>query len=313
MYLSVVMPAYQAKATLPRAIDSFLASADKDRHELIIVFDGMEEDEAFAIAEGYAKGHPNIRPFYPRQRMGAFKTRQYGIERCTGEYCSFLDADDYFPAGALNEFEAMTEEGKVDIVNFSFYISTSKKDQKNFFVKSARHMDRYHAMKALFGDSFIRGFLPCKVIRRSLLNEIVSSIGTDVMFEDTLICVMAFAKAERFYYTPKPLYHYTKAEGETASSKPRTNRAMYHLCAFASCRLYLERLGDEASLKAFFSSRFRSYLSILYDLSQDRKFGLGKAERKTLAKEFDAIFDPKVPLLIEGTSYREHLNPLLLK
>lgn len=310
MLFSIIVPAHNAEKTLPRAIDSFLASAKEGRDEIIVVLDGEKQEASAEILQDYAKKTAMVRYLYPNKRNGALGARMLGIHEAKGDYVGFLDADDYFAENAMNEFAEMVEISHAEILNFSFFISTAKKDSKNIFTKSKRLMDKKQGFKAVLGDSFIRGFLPTKIILRPLLMAGLPGpmIGIDAMFEDTLATAIYFARAESSYYVPKPLYHYVKAEGPTAVSRPRTNRASYHIAAFAAIRLYLEHWTDQSLLPVFFASKFRSYMSLLYDLSQDKKFGLSKAERKRRKKEFNDVFNKKKPLVIRGTSYEDHVS-----
>ncbi|MCA1964272.1 MAG: glycosyltransferase, partial [Prosthecobacter sp.] len=58
--VSVIMPAYQAQATLPQAIDSLLAQT-YPHWELLLVVDRNSRDQTQAIAENYAAREPRIR------------------------------------------------------------------------------------------------------------------------------------------------------------------------------------------------------------------------------------------------------------
>ena len=310
MLFSIVVPAHNAEKTLPRAIDSFLSSAKEGRDEIIVVLDGEKQEASAEILEEYARKTPMVRYFYPKKQNGALEARLLGIREAKGDYIGFLDADDYFADGAINEFEKMVEASHADIINFSFFISTAEKDKKNFFTKSARRMSKAEGFKAVLDDSFIRGFYYTKLMARHLLLQGLPGpiIGRDAIFEDTLASAVYFARANDSYYSPLPLYHYVKGEGPTAITRPRTNRTEYHLAAFAMIRLFLEHWTDQSLLPIFFKAKFRSSLSVLYDLSQDKKYGLSKAERKKRKKEFKLIFDKKTPLNIEGTSYQSHVH-----
>ena len=305
--ISLIVPVYHAEATLGRAIESFLRSSGD--YEMLLVLDG-DQPECFQIAQGYAAKHPAIRVVYPHKRMGAFGARMEGIALAQGEYCCFLDADDRLVDGALNRYEALCDGGNIDIVNASFYISTPKKDKKNAFVAKAKAMGREEALAALFQDSYVRGFLWCKMIRRNLLLGAFATVGQDALFEDTCMSAYAFVRAERFLYVPECLYRYTKAEGPTAVSKPRTNRASYHLAAFASVRQFLSYY-EPSLLPVFFKSKSRSGWSLWYDRLQDRKHGLPGNELKRRKAEAKAIFDPKASLDVAGTSYESMMDPRL--
>ncbi|MCR5348452.1 MAG: hypothetical protein K6E59_02440, partial [Bacilli bacterium] len=164
--------------------------------------------------------------------------------------------------------------------------------------------------KALLGDSYVRGFLWTKMIRRKFLLGGFAVKGNDALFEDTCLSVFAFCQASTFVYAPETLYRYTQEEGASAVRKPRTNRSQYHLAAFASIRLYLQKEHPEL-LPVFFGAKFRSYWSLWYDHTQDRKYGVSRKEIARYKKEFADIFNPSKPLDIQGTSYSEKVGEAL--
>ena len=88
--ISVVIPAFRAERTIQRAMDSVLAQT-KPASEIIVVDDGSPDNQA-AIVSQY--GPPVI---LLRQANGKTAVaRNTGIERATGDFVAFLDADDYW-------------------------------------------------------------------------------------------------------------------------------------------------------------------------------------------------------------------------
>lgn len=90
--ISVVIPAYNAAASLPRALDSVLAQTFA-AHEIIVVDDGSTDATA-EIMPPYLH-HPGVR--YLRQaNAGPSAARNQGAALATGEWIAFLDADDWY-------------------------------------------------------------------------------------------------------------------------------------------------------------------------------------------------------------------------
>lgn len=91
---SVIMPAYNAAATIGRAIDSVLAQTDP-AWELIVVDDGSR-DATRAIVAGMGGREPRVRLLELACNGGVAAARNAGIDAASGRYIAFLDADDYW-------------------------------------------------------------------------------------------------------------------------------------------------------------------------------------------------------------------------
>lgn len=92
--VSVVMPVYNAAATMRRSIESVLAQSHEDV-ELLAVDDGSR-DESVAIAEAYAALDPRVVVIRQPRNGGVAEARNTGIEAATGTHVAFLDSDDWW-------------------------------------------------------------------------------------------------------------------------------------------------------------------------------------------------------------------------
>jgi glycosyltransferase involved in cell wall biosynthesis len=94
--VSVVIPAYRSAGTIRRAVDSVLAQTHAAA-EIIVVDDGSPDDQAAVVERAYGPRVSLLR----RENGGAASARNAGIDRATGSYIAFLDADDYWEADKL--------------------------------------------------------------------------------------------------------------------------------------------------------------------------------------------------------------------
>jgi teichuronic acid biosynthesis glycosyltransferase TuaG len=108
--VSVVMPVYNAQATLAKAIDSVLAQTHGDL-ELLVVDDGSS-DGSWAIVEDFARRDPRVRPIGPRPNGGVASARNAALDAAGGDYVAFLDSDDWWHPQKLEaQFETMRQTG----------------------------------------------------------------------------------------------------------------------------------------------------------------------------------------------------------
>jgi glycosyltransferase involved in cell wall biosynthesis len=92
--ISVVIPCYNAAATLREAVESALVQ-DVDK-EIIVVDDGSTDGSAAAIASLGAAVRAIATP-----NRGASAARQTGAEAARGDFVQYLDSDDLLAPGAL--------------------------------------------------------------------------------------------------------------------------------------------------------------------------------------------------------------------
>lgn len=117
---SIIIPAYNAQATIGKAIESILAQSYP--HYEIIVVDDRSKDETAETARqsvGSAKltVQTNTRP------QGPAGARNHGLDIATGDFVAFLDADDKWLPNHLDEAAAFFKtKPDADVVFFNFSI-----------------------------------------------------------------------------------------------------------------------------------------------------------------------------------------------
>ena len=91
--LSIVAAVYNLEKYLPRCLDALVGQTLQEI-EIICVDDGST-DSAPKIIDEYAQKYPEKVKAFHKENGGEFTTRNYGLERATGEYVTFVDTDDY--------------------------------------------------------------------------------------------------------------------------------------------------------------------------------------------------------------------------
>ncbi|CDM39090.1 glycosyltransferase family 2 protein [Ectopseudomonas oleovorans] len=107
--ISVVIPAYNYAATLPRAVNSVLAQLDQSGAELLVINDGSTDDTQQVIERLQAENPGRFRAIL-KANGGLSSVRNRGIREAVGAYLIFLDADDELAPGALSALAAHIAE-----------------------------------------------------------------------------------------------------------------------------------------------------------------------------------------------------------
>ena len=90
--VSVVMPAYNAAATLQASMDSVFAQTHADVELLVI--DDCSQDASWEIIRDAAAREPGVVPIRQPRNAGVAAARNAGLEAATGTHIAFLDSDD---------------------------------------------------------------------------------------------------------------------------------------------------------------------------------------------------------------------------
>lgn len=90
--ISVILPTYNRAYCLERSMRSVLNQSYPDL-ELIVVDDGSD-DGTKELVGNVQQTDPRVRYFYTQINQGAAATRNYGMERASGDYLAFQDSDD---------------------------------------------------------------------------------------------------------------------------------------------------------------------------------------------------------------------------
>jgi len=114
--VSVMMPSFNANATLPRAMASLVAQTYAN-WECVLVDDGSSESPAGIVA---AADDERIRLITLDRNYGRGVARQVALDNARGEYLAMLDADDWmFPTRIADQVAIMTTDLDLALVSSS--------------------------------------------------------------------------------------------------------------------------------------------------------------------------------------------------
>lgn len=111
--LSVIIPVYNIEDYLPECLDSVLQQSYRDI-EVILVDDGST-DKSGAICDQYAGTDSRVKVFHI-ENGGVSAARNLGKSKATGEWLTFVDADDRIPQDTFMICISTAETERVDMV-----------------------------------------------------------------------------------------------------------------------------------------------------------------------------------------------------
>ena len=162
--ISVIIPVYNGEKTIKETIKSVLNQTFTD-FELIVVDDGSQ-DSTLEVLDSIKDSRLKVLSF---PNLGVSASRNRGLERATGEFISFLDADDLWTPDKLEaQLKALQENPQADVAySWSDWI-----DESGQFLRAGGHITvNGNAYEKLLVRDFVEsGSNP--LIRRQALDEV---------------------------------------------------------------------------------------------------------------------------------------------
>jgi len=212
--VSVIIPAYNAAATIERAVESVVGQIGL--REIIIV-DDCSVDETVSVVHKLAGKIHFVKLVRHNVNCGASETRNSGIAIAAGEYLAFLDADDIWLPGKLHkQLEHIVNRENVSLVT----CDTLQLSPKGEVLKRG-HSNRVpvsgcSAWKTLLSYNFIP--TPTVLVRkRDVLS--VGGFSRDLQVAEDLDLWIRIAMRGEVAVIPEVFVHYYDYSGSLMKSK----------------------------------------------------------------------------------------------
>lgn len=206
--ISIVMPVFNAEEYLKKSIESILGQT-YPAWELIIIDNGSEDD-SFRICQEYAKNEDRILVLHQYQNKGVSAARNLGVEKATGNYVTFLDADDWVAPDYLEQLIKTAKNTQADMLVCQYRkaydadrnVEEEIQEQSSFAAK-AYNREEYVSQCLLEGYTHCWGVL----FKNSLL-EGIRFPARITIGEDVLFLIDAILQAEKIVVTEYDGYRY---------------------------------------------------------------------------------------------------------
>ncbi|MFB6818901.1 glycosyltransferase [Streptomyces sp. NPDC056347] len=205
--VTIVVPAFNASATLGRALRSALAQTHRNTE--VVVVDDASGDGTLGVAREFAARDGRVRIIErPQNSGGVGAPRNNGIMAASGQYVMFLDADDELPLKACEELLASAAVTGSDItagrtvrVNLDTEETTVWQPQ---LYAAERTVAGLRALPQLFDDPIAAG----KLYRLDFLHNNGVRFPEGVYYEDTYFSTLANYRARSITFLTTPVYRW---------------------------------------------------------------------------------------------------------
>lgn len=219
---SIIIPVYNVASYLHECLDSVLAQTYTS-WEAICVDDGST-DGSGAILDEYAARDSRLRVIH-KENGGVASARNLGIDKSTGEWLWFVDADDAIHPKALELIDKVEADNR-DISQIAIHDVTSTKSNLEDFLRSSLTESYYVCNKDCIDDATytrVRRAGWGILHKREAVGE--TRFGSYKIGEDILFNFSIFWKTRKAIVINAALYYYRHRENSAVNRAPKFQEA----------------------------------------------------------------------------------------
>ncbi len=253
--LSVIVPVYNVEKYLAECLDSILNQTLREI-EILVIDDGSTDSSADIIRK-YASRDKRIKAFF-KENGGLSDARNYGLDRVTGKFVTFIDSDDVL----LNNnvfaqiLESFNERSNIDIVQYDVVYKWKSQYE---------HTRQYPVCEYHGVENILSGYLnenihvSCcdKVFRAEIFKYIRFPKGE--ISEDIAIIPQIVSRINGIYVSDVGDYGYRYREDSISTSAPKPQK-IYSI--LRSYNKYLSYCLEYESLK---NKTIELYASLIWN------------------------------------------------
>lgn len=232
--ISVIIPAYNAGSWIERCVESVFHQTWRNI-EIIVINDGSIDDTLEKLE--LLKISDNRLIVIDKSNEGVVKARNVGVEKATGEYLVFLDADDYLPKNALCLMASRLNESCADLCVGGFTLVWEANGHKVM----VNHRKRFVTAKDCFKYCMAHGemFLAIKMFRTQLYKRVVRIPFDVIIQEDVIGLTQYFQHVSSVTYVNESVYFYVKrAQSVTGKFSSRHISSLLKVADFLRCNQF---------------------------------------------------------------------------
>lgn len=198
--ISIIVPIYNAEKHIEKCIDSLINQTKKEL-EIILINDGST-DKTDELINKYKDKRIK---YFKNKNQGIGKTRNFGIDKATGEYLMFIDSDDYLEKTACEELYRVAKKDKSDLVICDFYKIYENSTLEEIKLPSFKKTT-LKKMPNLLLDVNLSPWN--KLYKSSFIKENKITFVENLKYEDAPFVAMALDKATQISKVDKCLNYY---------------------------------------------------------------------------------------------------------
>ena len=297
--ISVIIPIHNADKYLEQCLDSILSQTEMDI-EVICVNDSST-DNSQAILDRYAQSDSRTTVLYASCHC-AGAARNIGMSHATGDYLSFLDADDFFEPNMLQETADAMDETNSDVAIYGSWIYDT--------VRGSNRQAKWNLRTDLIPDTRVFSWQDMsdyilnafsnnpwnKMFRTQFIRDSKISYQEISRANDLYFTCVALIKAEKITVIDKPYVHYRiDSMGSLQSTKDQDPACF--IKAYDELGAFLATQNLENELKRSFLNHLLD--GVIHNVNSVRSLDSISVIRKTISE----FLEPRYQLLSQPEDF----------
>lgn len=158
---SIIVPVYNVEPYLRECLDSIINQTYQNLE--IIVVDNESTDGGGAICDEYAQKDPRVRVIHRPHGCVVSFPRNTGIEAATGEYCFFVDSDDWLDLQTVERcIQSFEQYPDINIISFRVSFWVLNQDEKTW--RPDYYVPRYVEKRTYYGKGVLDAFVGSELL-----------------------------------------------------------------------------------------------------------------------------------------------------
>lgn len=221
--VSIIVPVYNAFATLSKTVNSILMQTYKDWELLLI--DDCSTDDSKVLCKEFASKDDRIHVFEQVKNTGPAAVRNVGLENAQGEFLVFVDSDDIISDDYLEKLLSAQQKFQADIIwcNYADVTVGKAPVNTNHKLPCFQPLSKEVLLNLFLQDTVGLGSTCNKFYRKSfIIRNKIRFNEERVRAEDWEFNLMLFNSSPIVYAIPDVLYFYIHQNKSSVMSSYRS-------------------------------------------------------------------------------------------
>ncbi len=210
--ISVIVPCYNAQNYLDRCVNSIVSQTYGIENLEVLLINDASTDGTGDMLEGYEKQHPDQMLVIHCEQNGKQGTaRNIGLQYASGEYVTFVDADDAIASNMLMELAKgmgkwqveVAECAQMEVQEGHEIRQDAEEDKAKLFLIETEEERKAFFLSNAWACGPVR-----RLYRKSFLEQNRLRFLEKMFMEDMYFTYLVLAKCRSWYQISDPLYYY---------------------------------------------------------------------------------------------------------